>query len=403
MSRAKRAAIVMNENIAPIPFRILKFCGLWRPVTWSSWKKRAYCSFTALVLFMLISMMMAVFIRVCEMPMTEDVFAENIFLMFALINAIFKAINLLISRGRFIKLLNMIQNKRWQNLRNAQEIEIREKYNKTIRKISIYFTSAVSIAIVLRLTSPLFEPNDEIKLPVESYCPCDISNAGCYWAIYWHQAIGTGIATLTHASKDSLISALLLKTCFQLEILKNRLLSIPKLCASAKRSDDDEDASARIPSLESRLITECVRDHESIFKFANLLNDTLNVLLFGQLAVTLPNLCLSVYLMSKQSIGGMEFMMTFQFFMAVVIELYFFCWYGNEVTLNSLEVENAVHEMDWTSLSIKSRKELLFIMKRTSKPILFSVGPIMNMNIDSFLSIMKTSYSAFSVLQSTDS
>uniref|UniRef100_A0ABD2WMR1 Odorant receptor n=1 Tax=Trichogramma kaykai TaxID=54128 RepID=A0ABD2WMR1_9HYME len=124
-------------------------------------------------------------------------------------------------------------------------------------------------------------------------------------------------------------------------------------------------------------------------------------MLFGQIAVTLPNLCLSIYLLSTQNIASMDFVMTTQFFSAVVIELFFFCWYGNQVTLNSFDVEAAISTMDWTSLTARSQKFLLQMMVRTARPILFRVGPIMDMNIDSFLSIMKTSYSAFSVLQST--
>lgn len=65
-----------------------------------------------------------------------------------------------------------------------------------------------------------------------------------------------------------------------------------------------------------------------------MLNDSLSVMLFGQIAVTIPNLCLSIYLLSNLNIASVEFMMTTQFFSAVVIELFFFCWYGNEVTLN---------------------------------------------------------------------
>lgn len=53
----------------------------------------------------------------------------------------------------------------------------------------------------------------------------------------------------------------------------------------------------------------------------------------------------------------------------------------------SLEIESTVSEMNWTTLTIGSKKDLLMMMVRASKPILFCVGPIMNMNIDSFLSV----------------
>ncbi|NP_001164458.1 odorant receptor 98 [Nasonia vitripennis] len=388
----------MNEDLAPIPFRILKFCGWWRPLNMSTWRRAVYSCFTVIMLTLLVTITLTVLIGVTQMSATDDLFADNVFLMFALINSVFKATNVLLSRRRFIKMLEIVQDTRWRDLRNDEEIEIQDRYRKTIRKISVYFTTAVFVAIILRVVAPLLDLSDEIKLPVDAYCPCDIRHSSCYWTLYWHQALGTGVATLTHAAKDCLISALLLQTCAQLEILKNRLLSIADTCVVAGNKTG---AADRVEKLEQKLIGDCVRDHESIFEFAKILNDSLNVMLFGQIAVTIPNLCLSIYLLSTQKIASMDFMMTTQFFSAVVIELFFFCWYGNEVTLNSLDVENAISEMDWTLLSTRSKKDLLMMMVRTSRPILFRVGPIMNMNIDSFLSIMKTSYSAFSVLQST--
>ncbi len=61
---------------------------------------------------------------------------------------------------------------------------------------------------------------------------------------------------------------------------------------------------------------------------------------------------------------------------------------GSEIfSFQSYSIENAIIEMDWTKLSVTSKKDLLMMMKRTTKPILFSIGPIMNMNIQSFLSV----------------
>ncbi|XP_058802749.1 odorant receptor 49b-like [Phymastichus coffea] len=388
----------IKETIAPIPFRILKCIGLWRPLTWSNWLKSLYTGFSVLTLILLITITLTVLLGVYQMPMTDDLFAENVFLMFALINACFKAINVLSSRALFIEMITMIQHKRWLKLRNSEEEDIQDKYSKTIRKISIYFTTAVFIAIVLRCVAPLVDQTGQKLLPVDAYCPCNVENPGCYWLLFWHQSFGTGIATLVHAAKDCLIIALLLQTCAQLEILKYRLLSI---------ADESKEAHAKnikldlIETLERESIADCVQDHESVFKFSRILNKSLSVMLFGQIAVTIPNLCLSIFLLSTQHIASVEFMMTMQFFSAVVIELFFFCWYGNEVTLTSLDVESAICEMEWEILANSSKKDLLYMMMRTSKPILFRVGPIMNMNIDSFLSIMKSSYSAFSVLQST--
>lgn len=123
----------MKETIAPIPFRILKCIGLWRPMTWSNWLKSAYTVFTVLVFVLLITITLTVFIGVYQMPTNDDLFAENVFLMFALINSCFKATNVLASRDLFIRMMKMNLDKRWQKLRDDKEQAIQDGFDKTIR------------------------------------------------------------------------------------------------------------------------------------------------------------------------------------------------------------------------------------------------------------------------------
>lgn len=128
----------MSVEIAPIPFRVLKFCGLWRPVSWTSLRKLIYNGYTVLMFVILVTITLTVGIGVYQMPVTNDTFAENVFLMFALINAVFKATNMLLSRERFLKMLLMAQDDRWHNLRDPEEVEIRDRYSKTIRFVKAY-------------------------------------------------------------------------------------------------------------------------------------------------------------------------------------------------------------------------------------------------------------------------
>ena len=115
-----------------------------------------------------------------------------------------------------------------------------------------------------RIVAPLVDKSEVVTLPVDAFVPCNyVESSKCYWLAFWHQAIGTSVATLTHAAKDCLISGMLIQTCCQLEILELRFLNISKLCEEAiekKKSSDD------ISRLENNLISNCVNDHSSIFK-----------------------------------------------------------------------------------------------------------------------------------------
>ncbi|XP_035718470.1 uncharacterized protein LOC118440073, partial [Vespa mandarinia] len=70
------------------------------------------------------------------------------------------------------------------------------------------------------------------------------------------------------------------------------------------------------------------------------------------------------------------------------------------VTTNlSEEIATIIFDIDWITLSDDIRKNLLFMMKRTMKPIVFVVIRILPVNFDSFVKVLKTSYSAYNILQ----
>lgn len=139
MDKKKNAAEYGSVVIAPIPLKVLKFCGFWSPLNLlSSWKNMAYNLYTYFMLFILITIALLVLLGVNQMSFLDEHFAETVFLMFALFNANFKAINVLLSRSRFLKLLELLQEDRWSKPRNSQEMEIQQKYNQTTRFISCF-------------------------------------------------------------------------------------------------------------------------------------------------------------------------------------------------------------------------------------------------------------------------
>ena len=127
-----------DETVLKIPLNILKVCGLWRPIYWTDSKKSLYTFHTYFIMFILITITLSVLTAVCKMPTSSETFLENVFLMFALINANFKAFNLLIFRGHFIRLLEMVHEKRWIKDDNEEEEKIRSVYTKSIRFVHLF-------------------------------------------------------------------------------------------------------------------------------------------------------------------------------------------------------------------------------------------------------------------------
>ena len=122
-----------NETVLYVAIRALKFTGFWKPQHWESGLKTFYKVFTTVMFVVLITIASFVIIAVIRMPTSAPTFLENVFLMFALINANFKAINLIASRDSIIEMLDITQEDSWKISKTEEEKKVRDSYNKTIR------------------------------------------------------------------------------------------------------------------------------------------------------------------------------------------------------------------------------------------------------------------------------
>ncbi|KAL0099802.1 hypothetical protein PUN28_019899 [Cardiocondyla obscurior] len=85
----------------------------------------------------------------------------------------------------------------------------------------------------------------------------------------------------------------------------------------------------------------------------------------------------------------------------MLFQVFFYCWYGNELQLKSKGIVDAIYSSDWTIATIRDRKSLLFVMAISQKGLKLSYYGIFSLALDTFTWILKTSYSTFNVLQQT--
>ncbi|XP_051166327.1 odorant receptor 46a-like [Leptopilina boulardi] len=83
----------------------------------------------------------------------------------------------------------------------------------------------------------------------------------------------------------------------------------------------------------------------------------------------------------------------------MLFQIFLYCYHGHELTLKSKIVLNAVYNSNWTSLNSKNRKSLQFIMQFSSMGVVISHHGQCTLNLNTFVWIMKTSYTALNVLR----
>ncbi|XP_077264606.1 odorant receptor 10-like isoform X5 [Temnothorax americanus] len=332
-------------QVLEFTLKILTVVGCWPPNSWTTLCKRTvYNIYTTFVVLLLCTFLLFQLLDIILNVDNTDDFTDTFYFMLAMVNSCCKIVGLLINRKNIRILTNILTQKPFIPL-EADEIEIRDKFDRTIQEWTPYnYTSEVVFCV-----------------------------------IYARQLVCTFFGSMVNVACDSLICGLLLHVCCQIEILECRLKKI---------------------SLGQNNLRECVRQHDCIFKFALMVNKKFKIIIAIQFVVSTLVVCFNLYQLAKMTLSPQCFPLILYTF-AMLTQILIYCWYGNEVKLKSVQLAANIFGMGWLKMKQSRKQNLLMIMNRSLTPIEFSSAYIITMNLDSFVSLLRTSYSAYNILQQT--
>nr|UEN71236.1 olfactory receptor 53 [Gregopimpla kuwanae] len=371
-------------------FIVLKWVGLWRPGHWSQGKEaKLYNAYTWLVIFFLIIVILSQFIGLVKSVNDLDAFANNIFLLLTLVADCGKAINILIKRENIIGLINCLEQDPCQP-RTEEELVIQRKFDRIVRFNTLRYAAVVLITVFVALLNSMYEDIPKRTLPFNAWVPFEyVESRWRYAAAYTYQTFGILIGAGIGIGFDTLVPGMMLQTCAQLNILMNRFNKMPEMLRAS---------NSVIPNAEITLLAQNVKHHITIFNFAEKSNAVFGIMIFVQYAISSSVICVSLLRLSKVKLFSSMFAALFVCLAEMSIQILLYCYYGGEVGIESLKVFDAVYEMDWPTLSMSARKSLLTIMVRTLRPIKFTTAHVITLNLESFKSLIKFSYSTYNVL-----
>ncbi|KAH0554910.1 hypothetical protein KQX54_013781 [Cotesia glomerata] len=121
--------------------------------------------------------------------------------------------------------------------------------------------------------------------------------------------------------------------------------------------------------------------------YSHLSNDVFSPVIFLQYTLSSLILCMCVQSLTKLAFMGPEFVFLLVFLGCMLMEIYFYCWYGNEVMLESMDLSISIYKMNWYFLTNESKKDLLIMKTRTLKPIKYTSGTLIELSLDSFTNV----------------
>ncbi|XP_076377249.1 odorant receptor 46a-like isoform X5 [Megalopta genalis] len=329
-------------------FTFLSLLGCLCPSTWTSRAKRwLYKAYSLVILVFVQYMIVIAVLDIIINVENQDQFCENFYITVASLISLYKMLNFRGRRETILMLINRLEKEPFLPM-NTAEMEIKLRIEKTIQKNAIMFMMVFQSYLLVTWMSSLMRDLKLRKLAHERV-----------WVPYDYSSLIFGLMELING---------------QLELLEHRLQNI---------TGD-----------HSQSVKACARHHECIYQFASKVNKQFRGILGFQFSASTFMACLILFRITK--IGfGMQLYEAGLYFICTLVQLTYYCWYGNEVKLKSLEVSDMIFASDWPELDKNAMKMLLLIMQRSTFPIEFTSASIVAVNLESFMAVSRSLSSFF--------
>ncbi|XP_047503803.1 odorant receptor 49b-like [Pieris napi] len=120
---------------------------------------------------------------------------------------------------------------------------------------------------------------------------------------------------------------------------------------------------------------------------------------FKLLGYDLKTLCLDMSPGTMQ-IGNFVRMASIATYLLNMMEqVFIYCYEGNELAVGSENISRCAYEWPWYTCSVRLRRSTLILMTRCGRTAMLTAGGFTTLSLDSFMRILKASYTFFTVLR----
>nr|QAB43927.1 olfactory receptor OR48 [Oedaleus asiaticus] len=142
----------------------------------------------------------------------------------------------------------------------------------------------------------------------------------------------------------------------------------------------------------------CVIHHQQIIEFLQSLEKAMNIMVLIQLSFAMFNLCMALYQQTKipNFTSALKYVIYLPF---PTMKIFFYCWAAHNVKEQGEEISLAAYSCAWPDASQEFQKSLAIITCRAQRPLLMTAGRIYPINKDAFVSLLKGSYSYYTLLR----
>nr|WCC57339.1 odorant receptor 4 [Papilio dardanus] len=242
----------------------------------------------------------------------------------------------------------------------------------------------------------------EYNLVVTMRLPFDFRNPTLYPPTYLATVLAFNEVGFFVMANDIIMQAHLLHLICQYAVLANCFENIVADCSYKGLGRPRFILNNKFKIKYLKRFDNLIDQHKFILKNSMTLRNTLSLPMLCQLVSSGMLVCFAGYQVSltvKMSIP--KFLASLLYLGYSVFELFIFCRWCDEIKIQSENISNAVYCSDWESgiaLVRGVRPRIMLVIARAQKSVALSAGGFFDLSLVTFTTLMKTSYSALTVL-----
>ncbi|CAH1640018.1 unnamed protein product [Spodoptera littoralis] len=325
-----------------------------------------------------------------------DKLARVMFLLLCHITSIAKQLVFHLKADRIDEMLGGLNEPLYNQSAAVHQRLLRVTAARAARFVRAYAGCAV-VTCTLWITFPVMYHLQGQLVEFPFWINVDYNQSKMFILVLAYSYYVTTLVGIANTTMDAFMATVLNQCKTQLRILRMNFECLPLQAVEVLKTSPGQSYDAVL----MKLFKECLLHYEKITKTAKMLQDIFGTAILIQFGIGGWILCMAAYKIVTLNVLSVEFASMTLFISCILTELFLYCYYGNEVTDESSRVSESLYSMEWARAGLSFRRSLVLVMERAKRPLRPAAGRVIPLSLDTFVKIIKSSYTFYAVLRQT--
>ncbi|KAK5644087.1 hypothetical protein RI129_007932 [Pyrocoelia pectoralis] len=252
--------------------------------------------------------------------------------------------------------------------------------------------AVVSVGVISSIVLRFTKPPEMWRLGFSYISIVDTSYTPVFEIAYVYQCCGIFMITLSVYSSDVTVVSIIAQITAQIKILENAIRTyVERGLKDTKKTSET--------AVNNVLRDTILNHHVTLLDTVTTVED---LCCYLALCVFLANsvlLCLLMYKTSLLPFTNVYFIMYFFYCLLIAIQVFLYCWWGNEMTLANESLALGVSQSYTPDGPLSHAMALKLMMIRSQRTLCLTAGKFAPLSLDTYKAVMKASFSYFMVLR----